>query len=86
MIAKIAAAMMITHFAQTAGHEEIASTTTAAARINLQKQSFMIPPPLSSAMPLYYEIQTLGKYEFQFPQASRMGFRSGDTISWTRGS
>jgi hypothetical protein len=78
MIAKIAAAMTIAHFAQAAGHEEIASTTTAAARMNLQKHSFMIPPP-SSAMSLYWRMKTLGKPEFQFPQASRTGFRSRDT-------
>jgi hypothetical protein len=68
MIAKIAAAMMITHFAQTAGHEEIASTTTAAARINLQKHSFMISPPFSSAMSLYYEMQTPGKPDSESPR------------------
>ncbi len=45
MIAKIAAAATITHFAQAAGHQKIAKTITAAANKNRQKQSFMIFPP-----------------------------------------
>jgi len=42
MMAKIAAATTITHLAHTAGHQNMARTTTAAASKNRQKQSFMI--------------------------------------------
>src|SRR4030042_5463322 len=49
MIAKIAAAATITHFAHTAGHQNMAKTITAAANKNRQKQSFMIFPPSSSS-------------------------------------
>jgi hypothetical protein len=45
MIARIAAATMITHLAQVAGHQNMAKTTTAKANKNRQKQSFMIFPP-----------------------------------------
>jgi len=47
MMAKIAAAAMITHFAQAAGHQNMARTITAAANKNRQKQSFMVFPPTS---------------------------------------
>jgi len=47
MIAKIAAAATITHFAHAAGHQNMAKTMTAAANKNRQKQSFMISPPSS---------------------------------------
>jgi hypothetical protein len=49
MIAKIAAAATITHFAHTAGHQNMAKTITAAANKNRQKQSFIIFPPSSSS-------------------------------------
>ena len=49
MIAKIAAAATITHFAQAAGHQKMAKTITAAANKNRQKQSFMILSPSSSS-------------------------------------
>jgi hypothetical protein len=49
MIAKIAAAATITHFAHTAGHQSMAKTITAAANKNRQKQSFMIFPPSFSS-------------------------------------
>jgi hypothetical protein len=47
MIAKIAAAATITHFAHIAGHQKMAKTTTAAASKKRQKQIFMIFPPPS---------------------------------------
>jgi len=40
MIAKIAPATIITHFAHAAGHQNMAKTTMAAANKNRQKQSF----------------------------------------------
>jgi len=49
MIAKIAAAATITHFAHAAGHQNMAKTITAAANKNRQKQSFMILSPSSSS-------------------------------------
>ena len=49
MIAKMAAAAMITHFAHAAGHQNMAKTITTAANKNRQKQSFMIFPPNSSS-------------------------------------
>jgi hypothetical protein len=44
MMARIAPAATITHFAQMAGHQKMAKTTTAAESRKRQKQSFMIPP------------------------------------------
>src|SRR4030042_6142173 len=58
MIAKIAAAAPITHFAHAAGHQNIAMTITAAANKNRQKQSFMIFPPS-----LLSRTQDIIKYE-----------------------
>jgi hypothetical protein len=50
MMARIAAAATITHFAHVAGHQNMAKTTTAKANKNRQKQSFMIfLPPSTTA-------------------------------------
>ena len=57
MIAKIAAATIITHFAHTAGHQKMAKTTMAAANKNRQKQSFMIFL-LSSVLLLFLYIKS----------------------------
>ena len=45
IIAKIAAAATITHLTQMAGHQNMAKTTIASAKMNRQKQSFMSSPP-----------------------------------------
>ena len=42
MIARIAAAAMITHLAHIAGHQNMAKTTMATANKDRQKQIFMV--------------------------------------------
>ena len=55
MMAKIAAAATITHFAHAAGHQNMARTTTAVANKNRQKQSFMIFLSSFFELSLFYD-------------------------------